>query len=158
MPVCSFFLRGVCTKEDCPYLHVSVGRDAEVCPDFIKGYCLRGEKVRALSCGYCRVWIVCLSVFVTSSALCSTRWTAPSLAGLEYAQRVPSVPSGTTGNLKRCENENGYSTSHYRLVWDYLVVTPYPKFKELKSVVIAPVHVTCYWITTFNNGFSAAFF
>ena len=45
MPVCSFFLRGVCSKEDCPYLHVSVGRDAEVCPDFLKGYCTRGEKV-----------------------------------------------------------------------------------------------------------------
>ena len=49
MPVCSFFLRGVCGRDECPYLHVSVGRDAEVCPDFIKGYCPRGEKVTLLS-------------------------------------------------------------------------------------------------------------
>ena len=45
MPVCSFFLRGLCSKEDCPYLHVSVGREAQLCMDFVKGYCPRGEEV-----------------------------------------------------------------------------------------------------------------
>ena len=45
MPVCSFFLRGLCTRENCPYLHVSVGRNAELCPDFIRGYCSLGEEV-----------------------------------------------------------------------------------------------------------------
>jgi len=45
MPVCSFFLRGVCTRDDCPYVHVSVGRDAEVCQDFLHGYCPSGERV-----------------------------------------------------------------------------------------------------------------
>ena len=45
MPVCSFFLRGVCTKDNCPYVHVSVGKDAEVCQDFLRGYCPRGEQV-----------------------------------------------------------------------------------------------------------------
>lgn len=46
MPVCSFFLRGVCTRDNCPYLHVSVGPDAELCGEFIKGYCPLGENVR----------------------------------------------------------------------------------------------------------------
>ena len=45
MPVCSFFLRGVCARDGCPYLHVSVGKNAEVCPDFVKGYCAKGEQV-----------------------------------------------------------------------------------------------------------------
>ena len=45
MPVCSFFLRGVCTKDNCPYVHVSVGKDAEVCQDFLRGYCPSGEQV-----------------------------------------------------------------------------------------------------------------
>ena len=45
MPVCSYFLRGVCTKDDCPYLHVYVGENAEVCQDFVKGFCPNGDKV-----------------------------------------------------------------------------------------------------------------
>ena len=45
MPVCSYFLRGVCTKDDCPYLHVYVGENAEVCQDFVKGFCANGDKV-----------------------------------------------------------------------------------------------------------------
>ena len=48
MPVCRFFLRGVCHKDDCPYLHVNVNRDAQVCPDFLHGYCPLGDKVNAL--------------------------------------------------------------------------------------------------------------
>ena len=45
MPVCSYFLRGVCTKDDCPYLHVYVGENAEICQDFVKGFCPNGDKV-----------------------------------------------------------------------------------------------------------------
>lgn len=45
MPTCSYFLRGVCTREVCPYLHVSVGRHAKVCLDFARGYCPNGEEV-----------------------------------------------------------------------------------------------------------------
>ena len=45
MPVCSFFLKGICTRENCPYIHVCVGRDAEICPEFIRGYCPLGEEV-----------------------------------------------------------------------------------------------------------------
>lgn len=47
MPVCSYFLKGICSNSDCPYSHVYVSRKAEVCPDFLKGYCPLGEKVRA---------------------------------------------------------------------------------------------------------------
>jgi hypothetical protein len=31
MPVCSFFLKGLCTNERCIYSHVKVNPDAEVC-------------------------------------------------------------------------------------------------------------------------------
>mmetsp|Transcript_30350 Transcript_30350/g.33904 ORF Transcript_30350/g.33904 Transcript_30350/m.33904 type:complete len:101 (+) Transcript_30350:929-1231(+) len=45
MPICYHFLRGVCTNLECPYLHVNLGPNAKVCPDFnIKGYCPLGSK------------------------------------------------------------------------------------------------------------------
>uniref|UniRef100_A0A8D0GJ26 C3H1-type domain-containing protein n=1 Tax=Sphenodon punctatus TaxID=8508 RepID=A0A8D0GJ26_SPHPU len=44
MPVCSYFLKGICNNSNCPYSHVYVSRKAEVCPDFLKGYCPMGEK------------------------------------------------------------------------------------------------------------------
>ena len=63
MPVCSYFLRGVCTKDACPYLHVYVGENAEICQDFVKGFCPNGDKVDYYfycyfmwSCGMCLVW------------------------------------------------------------------------------------------------------
>ncbi len=34
MPVCSFFLDGVCSKEDCPYLHVNYPPNAQPCRCF----------------------------------------------------------------------------------------------------------------------------
>lgn len=46
MPVCSYFLKGICNNSDCPYSHVYVSRKAEVCEDFVKGYCPEGEKVQ----------------------------------------------------------------------------------------------------------------
>lgn len=46
MPVCSYFLKGICSNSNCPYSHVYVSRKAEVCQDFLKGYCPMGEKVR----------------------------------------------------------------------------------------------------------------
>lgn len=45
MPVCSYFLKGICSNSDCPYSHVYVSRKAEVCTDFLKGYCPLGAKV-----------------------------------------------------------------------------------------------------------------
>jgi hypothetical protein len=43
MPVCYHFIKDICTNPDCPYLHVKVDPNAEVCQDFLKGYCPRGE-------------------------------------------------------------------------------------------------------------------
>lgn len=48
MPVCSYFLKGICNNSDCPYSHVYVSRKAEVCDDFVKGYCPEGEKVKTV--------------------------------------------------------------------------------------------------------------
>jgi hypothetical protein len=44
--VCSYFLKGICSNSNCPYSHVYVSRKAEVCSDFLKGYCPLGAKVR----------------------------------------------------------------------------------------------------------------
>ncbi|XP_033698862.1 zinc finger CCCH domain-containing protein 3 isoform X2 [Tursiops truncatus] len=44
MPVCSYFLKGICSNSNCPYSHVYVSRKAEVCTDFLKGYCPLGAK------------------------------------------------------------------------------------------------------------------
>lgn len=46
MPVCSYYLKGICSNSNCPYSHVYVSRKAEVCQDFLKGYCPMGEKVK----------------------------------------------------------------------------------------------------------------
>jgi hypothetical protein len=43
-PVCTFFLRGECHKDDCEFSHVNVGPDAPVCEDFQNGYCDLGER------------------------------------------------------------------------------------------------------------------
>jgi len=42
MPTCKFFLEGVCTAEDCPYQHVKVNAQADICASFLKGYCVNG--------------------------------------------------------------------------------------------------------------------
>ncbi|KAM5280705.1 zinc finger CCCH domain-containing protein 3 [Ctenodactylus gundi] len=46
MPVCSYFLKGICSNSNCPYSHVYVSRKAEVCRDFLKGYCPLGAKCK----------------------------------------------------------------------------------------------------------------
>ncbi|KAM8786619.1 zinc finger CCCH domain-containing protein 3 [Rhynchonycteris naso] len=46
MPVCSYFLKGICSNSNCPYSHVYVSRKAEVCTDFLKGYCPLGVKCK----------------------------------------------------------------------------------------------------------------
>lgn len=51
MPVCSYFLKGICSNSNCPYSHVYVSRKAEVCTDFLKGYCPLGAKVRGVGGG-----------------------------------------------------------------------------------------------------------
>jgi len=43
MPSCKYFLQGVCTKESCPYRHVYVNPSADICQDFLKGFCPSGD-------------------------------------------------------------------------------------------------------------------
>lgn len=45
MPVCKFFLQGVCVRNDCPYLHKKLSNEAELCIDFLRGFCQLAEKV-----------------------------------------------------------------------------------------------------------------
>lgn len=67
MPTCSYFLRGVCNRDDCPYLHVNVSKTAKVCQDFIKGFCHLGEKVSGKPVFmYTQVNTVLQQVFVIS--------------------------------------------------------------------------------------------
>ncbi|KAJ2944379.1 hypothetical protein O0L34_g18381 [Tuta absoluta] len=44
MPTCSFYLNGMCTREDCPYLHVKLNEKTKICLDFLKGYCEKGNE------------------------------------------------------------------------------------------------------------------
>ena len=52
MPICQYFLKGKCNRDDCPYSHVNVGRQAVVCEDFLKGYCALGFKVKDNICSF----------------------------------------------------------------------------------------------------------
>ena len=47
MPVCHHFLRGTCSKDPCPYLHVKLNDDAAICEAFARdGYCPDGADCR----------------------------------------------------------------------------------------------------------------
>ena len=48
MPLCEFFLRGVCTTEDCPYVHVRHPEGTPRCAEFSKGYCPNGAACEEL--------------------------------------------------------------------------------------------------------------
>ena len=53
MPTCKFFLEGVCTADNCPYLHVKVNSEAAICQQFLKGYCPNGtdcKKRHVIAC------------------------------------------------------------------------------------------------------------
>jgi len=40
------FLKGLCSRENCPYRHVNVSRNAALCEAFLKGYCPEGAACR----------------------------------------------------------------------------------------------------------------
>lgn len=44
MPTCKFFLAAICVRDDCPYLHKKLSARADVCPDFVRGFCERAEE------------------------------------------------------------------------------------------------------------------
>ncbi|KAL6044096.1 Zinc finger CCCH domain-containing protein 3 [Balamuthia mandrillaris] len=57
MPVCYHFLRGVCNREDCPYSHVYVNANAEVCPAFSReGFCPDGASCKLRHTNVCQAF------------------------------------------------------------------------------------------------------
>ncbi|KAL0360284.1 UNVERIFIED_CONTAM: Zinc finger CCCH domain-containing protein 7 [Sesamum radiatum] len=46
MQDCSYFLKGSCSNENCPYRHVNVNPDSTVCDSFLRGYCADGNECR----------------------------------------------------------------------------------------------------------------
>ncbi|KAF6025456.1 ZC3H3 [Bugula neritina] len=54
VPVCQHFLRGCCLRDNCPYLHVNVGKNAPICKSFaVFKYCHLGEKCKKLHTDIC---------------------------------------------------------------------------------------------------------
>lgn len=45
MPTCKYFLEGCCVRDSCPYLHVKVSAKADICKNFLCGYCPDGQEV-----------------------------------------------------------------------------------------------------------------
>ncbi|XP_041255596.1 zinc finger CCCH domain-containing protein 3 isoform X2 [Onychostruthus taczanowskii] len=123
MPVCSYYLKGICSNSNCPYSHVYVSRKAEVCQDFLKGYCPMGEKhchravprIEPISMCPCGSQPSCCSApSPTSSkrAPCSaadssaqpraTELPNPSASQGESSAGIPLNPKGQHGELLPC--------------------------------------------------------
>jgi hypothetical protein len=46
MPICSFFLQGLCQKQrECLYLHKKMADGTKLCAEFLKGYCPLADEV-----------------------------------------------------------------------------------------------------------------
>lgn len=45
MPTCKYYLEGSCSRDNCPYLHVKINPKAEICRDFLEGYCQKAGLV-----------------------------------------------------------------------------------------------------------------
>lgn len=74
MPVCKYFLQGLCQKQgDCRYLHKKLTDDTKLCAEFIKGYCPLAGKVT--QSGSFRCWQLTLLIFSANCCMTSPNWT-----------------------------------------------------------------------------------
>uniref|UniRef100_A0A0S7EPT9 ZC3H3 n=1 Tax=Poeciliopsis prolifica TaxID=188132 RepID=A0A0S7EPT9_9TELE len=105
MPVCSYFLKGICNNSDCPYSHVYVSRKAEVCDDFVKGYCPEGEKCKK------KHTLVCPDFSKTGSCPRGSR------CKLQHRQRVKrSASSTSTIPVKKSRSKEPMKRPHLSVV------------------------------------------
>jgi len=57
MPVCRLFVAGLCISSACPFSHVNLGKDAELCKTFSRvGYCEEGDACSARHELTCYAW------------------------------------------------------------------------------------------------------
>ncbi|KAF7646813.1 hypothetical protein LDENG_00182080 [Lucifuga dentata] len=95
MPVCLYFLKGVCNNSECPYSHVYVSRKADVCQDFVKGYCPEGEKCKK------KHTLVCPDFSKSGSCPRGAR------CKLQHRQRAKrAAPPSTTMPAKRARSKD----------------------------------------------------
>lgn len=72
MPTCKYFLEGLCTREDCVYLHVKISAKAEICKDFLEGYCKKAKEVSVvITSRWFNVTCLYISVLKATSVLMS---------------------------------------------------------------------------------------
>lgn len=114
MPVCSYFLKGICSNSNCPYSHVYVSRKAEVCGDFLKGYCPLGAKVRGLQVGMGQV-VKQSSVLsaLTSVVLYSPEVVIVILSISQMTQRcsyLPRIPQGQVAFQVLMQGQQGINS------------------------------------------------
>lgn len=64
--MCRYFLRGACVREDCPYLHKKLSLKAEICIDFLRGYCSRAANVSYVF----KLVLILINSSISSSAIC----------------------------------------------------------------------------------------
>lgn len=56
LPVCSFFLKGLCLNESCPFPHVRVNPRASLCPAFLRGSCPAGSECKLKHTWICQAY------------------------------------------------------------------------------------------------------
>ncbi|MBN3302184.1 ZC3H3 protein, partial [Amia calva] len=100
MPVCSYFLKGICNNSSCPYSHVYVSRKAAVCQDFVRGYCPLGEK--------CKKKHTLLCPDFSKSGVCPRG----AKCKLQHRQRTKRAGPSTTGGVgKRARPEEAQDSA-----------------------------------------------
>ncbi|KAK4765890.1 hypothetical protein SAY87_007532 [Trapa incisa] len=56
MPDCSYFLQGLCTNRNCPYRHVNVNPNSSTCEGFLRGYCADGDECQKKHSYVCPIY------------------------------------------------------------------------------------------------------